>query len=120
MKAGAATLKTTAIVTALIALGSMTTMRVEADIDGLRHDVAVSFDSLQLNQEDTGETMVVLETSREELEGAPEFDIDMALAPAGSPDATAEAPSTEADDRMAADTSEPDAQAEPDGQPRGP
>jgi len=33
MKAGAATLKTTAIVTALIALGSMTTMRVEAHGD---------------------------------------------------------------------------------------
>lgn len=42
MKAGAATLKTTAIVTALIALGSMTTMRVEAHGDVVPQAVDVS------------------------------------------------------------------------------
>lgn len=42
MKAGAATLKTTAIVTALIALGSMTTMRVEAHGDVTPQAVDVS------------------------------------------------------------------------------
>ena len=42
MKAGVATLKTTAIVTALIALGSMTTMRVEAHGDVVPQAVDVS------------------------------------------------------------------------------
>jgi cytochrome c-550 PedF len=42
MKAGAATLKMTAIVTALIALGSMTTMRVEAHGDVVPQAVDVS------------------------------------------------------------------------------
>lgn len=42
MKAGAATLKTTAIVTALIALGSVTTMRVEAHGDVTPQAVDVS------------------------------------------------------------------------------
>lgn len=42
MNAGAATFKTTAIVTALIALGSMTTMRVEAHGDVVPQAVDVS------------------------------------------------------------------------------
>lgn len=53
-------------------------------------DVAVSYDNLKLTPDDDGTYYVVLETSKEELESAPEFDVNAvmhkeAMAPEGKP-----------------------------------
>lgn len=44
-------------------------------------NVAVSYDNLKLTREDDGTQYVVLETSKEELESAPEFDVSAVTAP---------------------------------------
>ena len=77
-------------------------------------NVAVSYDNLKLTTDDDGSYFVVLETSKEELESAPEFDVNAvnesrrdAMAPESEPDQRAAtdqgAMAPKADDRMAAD-----------------
>ena len=45
-------------------------------------DVAVSFDALQMTTDGDGDRYVILETTKEDLQAAPDFDYDMAMAPA--------------------------------------
>jgi sporulation protein YlmC with PRC-barrel domain len=47
-------------------------------------NVAVSYGDLRLTTEDDGSQYVVLETNKEELETAPEFDMQTAVTPAGN------------------------------------
>jgi hypothetical protein len=58
-------------------------------------NVAVSFDDLKMSLDKDGDRVVVLETSREELEAAPAFEIERT-------DKTAAAPAAPAGDNMAA------------------
>jgi sporulation protein YlmC with PRC-barrel domain len=45
-------------------------------------DVAVSFDALEITTDDGGDRYVILQTTKEQLEAAPDFDYDTAMAPA--------------------------------------
>jgi len=57
--------------------------------------VAVSFDSLKLVTDNDGDRYVVLETTKEELEGAPAFEVQAATTPTEpAPDSTATGPAT--------------------------
>jgi sporulation protein YlmC with PRC-barrel domain len=61
-------------------------------------NVAVSFDSLKLVTDKDGDRYVVLDTTKEELQGAPEFDVQAAVRPAEpAADATAAAPAPRGD-----------------------
>jgi sporulation protein YlmC with PRC-barrel domain len=65
-------------------------------------NVAVSFDSLTLVTDKDGDRFVVLETSKEELQNAPEFDVQAAAAPAEpAADSTAAAPAPRGNDMTA-------------------
>jgi sporulation protein YlmC with PRC-barrel domain len=65
-------------------------------------NVAVSFDSLKLVTDKDGDRYVVLETTKEELEGAPEFDVQAAVTPAEpAADTTAAAPAPRTTDMTA-------------------
>jgi sporulation protein YlmC with PRC-barrel domain len=61
-------------------------------------NVAVSFDSLKLVTDKDGDRYVVLETTKEELQGAPEFDVQAAVRPAEpAADTTAATPAPRGD-----------------------
>jgi sporulation protein YlmC with PRC-barrel domain len=77
-------------------------------------NVAVSFDDLKMSLDNDGDRVVVLETTREELESAPAFENDRAdrtaavpAAPAGDNLAAAPAPAAPADNATAPDTTAP-------------
>jgi PRC-barrel domain protein len=66
-------------------------------------NVAVSFDSLKLVTDKDGDRFVVLEATKEELQKAPDFDVQAAVTPAEPADKTAEAPAPRTND-MASET----------------
>ena len=72
-------------------------------------NVAVNYRDLQLTTESDGSQYVVLETSKEELESAPEFDMQAAVAPADSNTTTASSAreNMNANDTIAANETRP-------------